>query len=41
MRRGPLTGTLSLLSCLNQLISTSSTSPLSVFRNHPILDPFC
>jgi hypothetical protein len=42
MKSGPLIGPLlSLLSCLNQLSSTSSTSLRSSFRNHFILDPLC
>jgi hypothetical protein len=40
MKSGPIIGSLlSLLSCLNQLSSASSTSLGSSFRNHFILDP--
>ena len=41
MRRGPLTGTLSLLSCLNHLSRTSSMSLHSGFQNRFILNPLC
>jgi len=37
MRRGPLTGTVSLLSCLNHFSSASSTKLSSGFRNCFIL----
>ena len=39
--KGPLTGTLSLLCCLNHLNKVSLTSLLSGVRNGFILDPFC
>jgi len=41
MRRGPLTGTLSLLSCLKHLSNASLTPLHSGFQNCFILDPFC
>jgi hypothetical protein len=41
VKRGPVTGTLSLLCCFNHLSSASSTSLASAFRNRFILDPFC
>jgi len=41
IRRGPLTGTLSLLCCLSHLSSASLTSLRSGFRNRFILDQFC
>ena len=41
MRRGPLTGTLSFLFCLNHLSSTSSMSLQSGFQNCFILNSFC
>ena len=41
MRRAPLNGTLSLVSCLNQLSSTSCTSLHSGFQDYFILDLFC
>jgi hypothetical protein len=41
MRRGPVTETLSLFSCLNHLISTPLSSLLSGIRNRITVDPFC
>jgi hypothetical protein len=41
MWRRPLTGNLSLQSCWNLLSSASSTSHLSCFRIHFIIDPLC
>jgi len=41
MRRGPFTGTLSLVSYLNNLISISLISLLSGFWNHFIINLFC
>jgi len=39
--KGPLTGSLSLLSCFNHLSSVSLTSLRSGFRNGFILEPLC